>query len=187
MDSQLATGAGQQTFFTENVPAAIAMFDTEMRYLAVSRRFLSAIDFLGSPAEVIGRSHYETFPDMPPHWREYHARVLAGERMAHAEERLPRRDGRIDWVRWSMKPWHTADGGIGGALLATELITEEIKAKHAIAESKEYLQLCLSAAPLGSWQYDPTRRVFSWDAQAKEILGATENDARLEEFMTRVH
>jgi PAS domain-containing protein len=48
------------------------------------------------------------------------------------------------------------------------------RAERALRESKEHLQLCLSAALLGSWQYDPTRRVFSWDAPAKEILGATE-------------
>jgi hypothetical protein len=65
---------------TEQAPASLAMFDTKMRFLAVSRRFLS--DFqLSEPAEVIGRSPYEIFPDLPPRWREVHARVLAGEEM----------------------------------------------------------------------------------------------------------
>jgi PAS domain S-box-containing protein len=149
MESQLAARAGQQTFFVEHVPTAIAMFDTEMRYLAVSRSFLSLIEFSGSPAEVIGRSHYETFPDIPPHWREYHARVLAGEHMAHTEESLPRRDGRIDWVRWSMKPWRTADGGIGGALLAGDLITDEVKFRHAVAESEVRFRATFENAAVG--------------------------------------
>jgi PAS domain S-box-containing protein len=149
MGSQLATRAGQQTFFIEHVPTAVAMFDTEMRYLAVSRSFLSLIEFSGSPAEVIGHSHYETFPDIPPHWREYHARVMAGEHMAHAEEILPRRDGRIDWVRWSMKPWRTADGGIGGALLAGDLITDEVKVRHAVAESEVRFRATFENAAVG--------------------------------------
>jgi PAS domain S-box-containing protein len=149
MEPQLATGRGQQTFFTEHVPTAIAMFDTEMRYLAVSQSFLSLIEYSGSPAEVIGRSHYETFQDIPPHWRAYHARVLAGEPMAHAEEPLPRRDGRIDWVRWSMKPWYAADGRIGGALLAGDLITDEIKAQHAVAESEIRFRATFENAAVG--------------------------------------
>jgi PAS domain S-box-containing protein len=149
MEPQLATGRGQQTFFTEHVPTAIAMFDTEMRYLAVSQSFLSLIEYSGSPAEVIGRSHYETFPDIPPHWRTYHARVLAGEPMAHAEDPLPRRDGRMDWVRWSMKPWYTADGRIGGALLAGDLISDEIKAKHAVAESEIRFRATFENAAVG--------------------------------------
>jgi hypothetical protein len=43
-----------------DVQAAIAVFDGKMRYLAVSRRFLSDYE-LGDPAQVIGRSIYETF------------------------------------------------------------------------------------------------------------------------------
>ena len=45
------------------------------------------------------------------------------------------------------------------------------------------LQRALNAAQLGSWQYDPFRRVFSWDTRSKEILGTAENGATIEEFM----
>jgi hypothetical protein len=48
----------------EHAPADIAVFDDKMRYLAVSRQFLSDYE-LGEPAQVVGRSIYETFPDMP--------------------------------------------------------------------------------------------------------------------------
>jgi PAS domain S-box-containing protein len=61
------------------------------------------------------------------------------------------------------------------------------RAERALRESKQHLQLCLNAAWLGSWQYDPTRRVFSWDRRSKEILGRYENEATVEEFMTWVH
>jgi PAS domain S-box-containing protein len=171
METQLATRAGQQTLFIEQVPAAIAMFDTEMRYLAVSRSFLSLIEFSGSPAEVIGRSHYETFPDIPPHWCEYHARVLAGEHMAHAEDPLPRRDGRIDWVRWSMRPWRTADGRIAGALLAGELITDEVEAKHAVAESEARLRAMFENAAVGVAHVTPDGRWLRVNKAMSRILG----------------
>ena len=49
------------------------------------------------------------------------------------------------------------------------------------------LQRALNAAQLGSWQYDPTRGVFSWDAHSKEILATHENEATVEEFMSWVH
>ena len=69
--------------FIEQLPAHIAVFDCEMRYLAVSQRFLSDMARLFatkefSPAEVIGLSHYEIFPNMPPRWRDIHTRVLMG-------------------------------------------------------------------------------------------------------------
>jgi PAS domain S-box-containing protein len=74
-------------------------------------------------------------------------------------------------------------------ILVTQLhdAVDRERAERALRESKEHLHLCLSAARLGSWKYDPTGRVFSWDAHAKEILGTPENDTVLEEFMTWVH
>jgi PAS domain S-box-containing protein len=105
-----------------DLPAAIAVFDDKMRYLAVSRRFLSDYE-LGDPAQVIGRSIYETFPGRPPRWREIHLRVLAGEELGSEEDFFPRQDGRVQWIRWSMKPWRTAGGRIGGVLLFAEVIT----------------------------------------------------------------
>jgi PAS domain S-box-containing protein len=49
------------------------------------------------------------------------------------------------------------------------------------------LQRALNAAQLGSWQYDPTRHVFSWDSRSKEIIGTLENETTVEEFMSWVH
>jgi PAS domain S-box-containing protein len=153
MVSLLAEGIAQQMLFIEEMPAAIAVFDAEMHYLAVSRRFLSNMALLFSterftPAEVIGRSIYETFPDMPTRWREIHARALAGEELAQDEDALPH-DTRVDWVRWSMKPWHTADGRIGGALLFSEATTENVEAKHALAESESRFRATFENAAVG--------------------------------------
>jgi PAS domain S-box-containing protein len=112
MGSQFGTRA--QQFFIEEAPAAIAMFDAEMRFVAVSRSFLSLQEFQVNPAEVIGRSNYEIFPDLPQNFREINARVLAGEELADSETPFPRRDGRTDWIRWRMKPWRTAEGATSG-------------------------------------------------------------------------
>jgi hypothetical protein len=55
-------------------------------------------------AEIIGRSHYEVFPDIPRRWRELHARVQAGEELGHEEDPFARHDGRFERIQWSMKP-----------------------------------------------------------------------------------
>jgi PAS domain S-box-containing protein len=168
--------AAQQTSFIEQVPAHFAVFDCEMRYLAVSRRFLSDMAFLFStrvfvPAEVIGRSHYEIFPDMPPRWRDVHSRVLAGEELAQEEDFLRRANARPEWARWSMKPWRTADGRIGGALLFSEVITEQVEARRALAESEARFRATFENAAVGIAHVGPDLRWLRANQALCGILG----------------
>jgi PAS domain S-box-containing protein len=147
-EAQLAEREAQMALFVEHAPVGIAMFDDKMRFLAVSRRFLCDHE-LGDPVEIIGRSVYEILPDMPPRWREIHVRVLSGEALAHEEDFFPRRDGRIYWVRWSMKPWRKINGRIGGATLFAEVINEQVEAKRALAESEARFRATFENAAVG--------------------------------------
>jgi PAS domain S-box-containing protein len=137
--------------FVKHAPAGIAMFDDKMRYLAVSRRFISDCG-LPSDAEIIGRSHYKILPDIPLRWRELHARVLAGEELSHEEDPYPRQDGRIDRVQWSMKPWRRADGRIGGAMLFCQFVT------RALAEREARFQATFENAAVGIAHVAPDGR-----------------------------
>ena len=106
--------------FVENVPAAIAMFDREMRYMAVSRRW--RMQYLGG-RECLGHCHYDVFPDCPERWRAAHRKGIAGEIVHVDEDVWQRADGVELWARYEVRPWHTADGGIGGIIILIEDIT----------------------------------------------------------------
>ncbi len=108
--------------FIENAPVALAMFDREMRYVSVSRKWLEDYGLVGQ--EVIGQSHYEVVPDMPERWKEGHRRGLAGERVHVKEDRFDHADGTVEWSRWEVIPWRTGDGSVGGIVLFAEDITE---------------------------------------------------------------
>jgi two-component system, chemotaxis family, CheB/CheR fusion protein len=169
-ESQLAEREAQLALFVEHAPAVIAMFDDKMRYLAVSRRYIS--DFRLPPdTKLIGRSHYEIFPEIPPRWREVHARVLAGEELAQEEDPFPRQDGRIDWCRWLMKPWYTADGWIGGALLFSEVITEKVEARRALADSEARFRATFENAAVGIAHLAPGLRWLRANEALCRILG----------------
>jgi PAS domain S-box-containing protein len=156
-----------------------------MRYLAASRRFLSMYSYvfsrrLPSPTEVVGRSHREIFPDMPSRWGEVDARVLTGEELAEQEDLVPRKDGGTDYVRWSMKPWRTANGQIGGALLFIELITEQVAAKRALAESEARLRATFENAAVGVAHVSSDLRWLRANKALCRILGWP-----MDEFLTK--
>jgi PAS domain S-box-containing protein len=142
-------------FFVQHAPAAIAMLDREMRYLVVSRRWMT--DFQTGDREILGLSHYDVFPEIPEHWKEIHQRCLAGSVENCEEEPFPRLDGRIDWVRWEVRPWRRIDNSIGGIIIFSELITER---KRVDAElQRSFDQLRALAAWLQSVREEERKRV----------------------------
>jgi diguanylate cyclase (GGDEF)-like protein/PAS domain S-box-containing protein len=116
--------------FVEHAPASLAMFDTEMRYLAVSQRYLDNNGW--GDQQVIGRSHYELFPNVSERWKEAHRRGLAGEVLRSDEDSVLDADGRTHWTRWELHPWRTGNGSVGGIVIFSEDITERKKAEEKL-------------------------------------------------------
>ena len=132
LDAEARLSESRELFqlFIEHAPAALAMFDREMRYLAASNRWLE--DYGLRSQEIIGRSHYEIFPEIPERWKAAHRRALAGESVHSDEDRFVRADCSVQWLRWEAHPWRTAEGAIGGIVLFTRDITEMKKDKEQL-------------------------------------------------------
>jgi PAS domain-containing protein len=60
-------------------------------------------------------------------------------------------------------------------------------AEDWLRESKDCLQIALNVAQLGSYRYDPRRRVFSGDTRFQQIFDFPKNEAAIEEIMKLVH
>lgn len=117
--------------FVKNVPAGVAMLDRQMCYLQVSDRWCA--DYGVNASEVLGRSHYEVFPDIPERWKEMHRRALDGETFRADADRWERPSGTT-WVRWEIRPWTTASGSLGGILIFAEDITHRKQMEEAVAD-----------------------------------------------------
>ena len=132
--------------FIEHAPAALAMFDAEMRYLMTSRRWRA--DYGLGEREVNGLSNYEVFPEVSPRWREIHRRGLAGEIITEDCDRFVRGDGTVQWVRWEVRPWYEDTGQLGGIVIFSEDITVSKNAEDKLQKSQEMFTKAFRSSPL---------------------------------------
>ena len=158
--------------FVEHTPAAVAMFDRDLRYLAVSRRWLQ--DYSSGDRNIIGLHHYDVFPEIRQmrEWQEIHQRCLAGAIERREEDRFTHANGYVDWLRWEVRPWHDESGQIGGIIMFTEVVTERKRTEVALRLSNQRYASLLNSVTGIVWEADPATFCFTFvSIQAEHILG----------------
>jgi len=136
----------QLRLFIEYAPAAIAMFDRNMRYLVVSRRWVN--DYRLENNQILGHSHYEIFPEIPQRWKDIHQRCMTGAAERCEEDPFPRTDGSLDWVCWEVRPWHNSKEEIGGIIIFSELITARKRAEATLRENESKFRTIIEVSPV---------------------------------------
>ena len=122
-------------YFIKYAPAAIAILDKDLRYLVYSDRWLTDYGLVGR--DLHGLSHYEVFPEIPDRWRAIHRRALAGETLHAEEDSFTRADGRVQWLRWEVRPWFDTLGNIGGVAFLTEDITDRKRVEAQLLQAQK--------------------------------------------------
>jgi PAS domain S-box-containing protein len=133
--------------FIKQVPAAVAMFDTQMRYLAVSDRWLKDCEVEAS--NVIGRFHYDVVPQIPSRWKASHRRVLGGATEMCERDVFVRSNGQTEWLQWQLQPWHESDGRIGGLIMFTQFISDRVRIEEALKASEDRFRSAMKHSPVG--------------------------------------
>ncbi|MFK7883597.1 MAG: ATP-binding protein [Phycisphaerales bacterium] len=136
----------------EHTPAAVAVFDENMQYIAVSRRFRQ--DYRLGDTPIIGRSHYDVFPEIAEPWKSYHQRCLAGETLSSSNASFERPDGTTDHIHWELIPWRHTDGTVGGVMMFNEVLTDQVHRNEVLKETANRLDLALRSAKSGLWDWD---------------------------------
>ena len=148
--------AGQLKVLIADGPSALAMFDRELRYLAISTPW--RLDYELGDRDVTGLYHYDVFPQVSEARRALHLRALAGEILRSDEERFDRPDGALRWVRSTIRPWVDSAGTIGGIVIATEDITARKIAEAELQRSKAILKAATENAGVAIALLDSRRR-----------------------------
>jgi PAS domain S-box-containing protein len=154
--------------FVECAPASMAMFDRNMRYLQVSKRWLEDCGIAGK--DVLGKSHYEIFPDLSEAWKEAHRRGLAGESLG-SEDSWVALDGRSHWIHWEVRPWGDSGKEAGGIIIFMEDVSERQRAEQALHASQERLAAIIGTAMDAIITLDDEQRVVLFNAAAEKIFG----------------
>jgi diguanylate cyclase (GGDEF)-like protein/PAS domain S-box-containing protein len=187
------------TAFIKHAPAAVAMFDTQMRYVAHTDRWLH--DYNIGEKSVVGRYHYDVFPEIPAHWRAKHKRCMAGATETSPEEHFKRTDGSTNIIRWEVRPWHLEDDSIGGIMMLTEEISERKKLEHQLwrlakldsltglpnrLQFNENLQALLKSAAADGQRFAVGLIDVDRFKETNDILGHSAGDELLKELGARL-
>ena len=183
-ESVIAKNEDFSHILINNLPFAVAMFDCEIRYLAITKRWES--DYSLDNCDVIGKSHYEIFPEISERWRGIHRRGFMGETVRADEDRFERADGTIQWLKWGVQPWYRFDGAVGGIIIFSEDITVRKQVEEqTIAlllmykrqqESEGRLSLVTHDAGIGIWDYNLVSNELVWDDSMFELYHINRED-----------
>jgi PAS domain-containing protein len=127
-------------YFIEHTKDAMAILDTELRYLYASQSYYS--DFRIKKKNIIGMFHSDVFPHFPDAWKNIPPRVFAGEILSGEDNAFELEDGTREWTKWECRPWYKEDNTIGGMIVYSERITEAKQMVQALQErEKRYTSL----------------------------------------------
>ncbi len=178
----------QLQLFIQHAPAAIAMFDLNMRYLKVSQRWLEIYHL--KDRMIIGESFYETLPEVLSRadFLKIIDTCLRGEIFKVDRDRFLHHDGKVTWLRWEIYPWKYAGGEVGGLVMFTEditasvLIEEELKRAKMMAEAASQAK-SLFLANMSHEIRTPLNGIIGMS----ELLFHTELTTKQEHYAKRIH
>lgn len=168
-------------------PAAVAMFDRDMKYIMASDRWVE--DYQLPDEDLVGKSHYDVFPEIKhiPKWRDLHRRVLSGEIIRNDNDSWTRMDGRVDWVRYEIHPWRNADQEIGGIVMFNDVITARKEMEDALKTSEETFRSAMEHASIGKALLNLFGQWIKVNKALCELLGYSEEELLKIDFQSITH
>jgi PAS domain S-box-containing protein len=160
----------------KQAPLGVAIFDREMRYLTASSRFLTD---QGRPGDMplVGHLHYDVFPEVPQRWRDIHARALRdGVELSHEADAFINPAGALEWIRWSVTPWRTDEGEIGGLVLYTEVVTSSVEARLSLEATEARYRAVFDQVAMGVARVAPDGRILEVNDRFCAIAGYARED-----------
>lgn len=161
-------------YIIEHNQSAVAVHDRERKYIYVSKPYLDQYNV--KRRDIIGKHHYDVFPDLPRKFREAHDRALRGEVSRGEDDRFEREDGTTVWTRWECRPWYEADDRVGGFIVYTEVLSSELYRRIQARDTANYLQSVLRTSRDGFFLVGLDANLLAVNDAFCEMTGYSRNE-----------
>ncbi len=171
--------------FIEQAPSAIAMLDTNMCYISHSKKWL--VDYKIKDEDIIGKSHYDIFPEIGDTWKKDHQKCLEGNILRKAEDRFERTDGSVQWISWELHPWYKDNNKVGGLIMLTSDITRTKEAEIELKISEKKFRANFENAATGMAILDLSGQWLEVNNTLCKMLGYTPDELKTLTFQDITH
>lgn len=169
----LAIATGQIDQFLEYMPVPLAMFDADMRYIAVSRSWHHVFDL--DDSSLIGRSYYDVFENTSEEWMAQHKRVLQGESVEVTCDDWQCTAGKCRKLRRLLHPWYKPSGDIGGIIIFNEDVTKRVTTETDLDKSRRFLEAVLENIQDGVVACDSDGNLTYFNRATRRLHGVDHN------------
>lgn len=183
--AQLERSESELRAFITQAPVAVAMFDTDMKYIAISERWRK--DYALEGRQILGQSYYDVLPEISDAWKDVHRRALSGEEAKMEEDLFHRADGSAQWLRWEVKPWRLNGERVGGIIINTEDITARKEAQERLVESEASFRAMFENSTVGMAQVSRDGVFIRSNKRLCEILGFSSEQLARRRFQELTH
>lgn len=124
--------------FVENTPAAIAMFDKNMKCIAATNKWCE--DYGIEDKSLLEEEHSGVIPRSSSNWQKIYERCLNGAIEKREEDKILFSNGKVEWLKWEMRPWYNYKNEIGGIIAMSEIITSRKEAEELAARQQKRMR-----------------------------------------------
>lgn len=168
---------------------AVYLLRHDGRFLAVNRRFCELTGY--PPEHLLARSFQDiTHPDDSVGDQQRLARILDGQnQQLQVDKRFVRADGRVVWVRLSVRRIDAVpDAGGPLLLVVAQEVGNDEAARAALARSESSLRLALEGSGTGLWDWDLKTDIVEFSQGFGRLLHYVGDDFRRDfHFRERLH
>lgn len=163
------------------LPVGVWFMDAQGRVMLTN----SAAERIWAGARYAGRNHYEEYkgrwfdtgqPVAREEWAS--ARALKGETVLDQVIEIDCFDGTQKVINNSGLPVFNESGGVSGAVVLNEDITERKRAEAGLKKSEARLARAHRMALLGHWELDPASEALEWSDEVYRIFGVGKDEFR---------